>query len=177
MTHIDKRTLQTRSKIESAMVTLCQNQEAFARLTGPKIASTAGISRQTFYRYYLTPKQVITSLIERHLSEFLKTFRLQNLTARKMVLQLMTIWQDRTTVLELVEWSDSRYEFIRALAQFNQRIASQNQVHLINEQTVCNVYAAATYMFLRDYVLKGQWSQEQATDLLLHLTNNMDQIF
>lgn len=177
MTHIDKRTLQTRSKIESAMVTLCKNQVAFSGLTGPKIASAAGISRQTFYRYYLTPKQVITSLIERHLNEFLKTFRLQNLTARKMVLQLMTIWQDRATVLELVEWSDSRYEFIRALAQFNQRIASQNQVHLINEQTVCNVYAAATYMFLRDYVLKGQWSQEQATDLLLHLTNNMDQIF
>lgn len=177
MTKIDKRTLETRYKIETAMVALCQNQVDFTTLTVPKIAKAAGISRQTFYRYYLTPKQVITKLIDRHLSEFLKSFRLQNLTARKMVLQLMTIWRDRTTVLELVEWSDSRYEFIRALAQFNQRIASQNQVHLINEQTVCNVYAAATYMFLRDYVLKGQWTQEQATDLLLHLTNNMDQIF
>ncbi|GAX01707.1 TetR/AcrR family transcriptional regulator [Secundilactobacillus silagei] len=177
MTKTDKRRLKTRDKIETAMVTLCQSKVNFATVTAPKIAAAAGISRQTFYRYYLIPKQVITNLIDRHLNEFLKTFRLQNLTARKMVLQLMTIWRDRTTVLELVEWSDSRYEFIRALAQFNQQIATQNQVNLINEQTVCNVYAAATYMLLRDYVLKNRWTQEQATDLLLHLTNNMDQIF
>lgn len=177
MAKIDKRALQTRNKIETTMVKLCHDKVEFATLTGPKVAKAAGISRQTFYRHYLTPKQVITTLIERHLAEFLNSFRLQNLTARTMVLQLMSAWQGRSTVLELVEWSDSRYEFIRALAQFNQRIASQNQVYLINEQTVCNVYAASTYMLLRDYVLNHQWTQEQATDLLLHLTNNMDKIF
>ncbi|MFL2028271.1 TetR/AcrR family transcriptional regulator [Loigolactobacillus zhaoyuanensis] len=177
MNKIDQRTLKTKAKIETAIIELCQKQTDFDHLTAPKLAATAGISRQTFYRYYLSPQQVITTMIDQHLTEFLKEFRLQNLTARSMTLQLMTIWQSRTMVFKLVEWSNTRQEFIQRLAAFNQRIAQQNKVNLVDEVSICNVYAAATYMLLRDYVLKQKWTTEQATDLLLHLTNNMDKLF
>jgi len=177
MNRTDKRTLKTSKKIEDAIIALCQNKIDFETLTASKLALSAGVSRQTFYRHYLTPKQVITDLIEHHLAEFLKGFRLQSLTARSMVLQLMSIWPDRVIVFELIEWSDTRTEFIQDLAQFNHQIAQQNQVHLINETTICNVYAAATYSLLRDYVLKHELTKESATDLLLLLTNNLNQIF
>lgn len=177
MKKTDERTLRTKQKIDVAMVKLCQDKVDFDTLTAPKLAAAAGISRQTFYRYYLSPKQVITTMIDQHLQEFLKEFRPQNLTARSMTLQLMTIWQERTSVFELVEWSNTRRDFIQRLSEFNQRIARQNKINLIDEASICNVYAAATYMFLRDYVLNEKWTKEQATDLFLHLTNNLDKIF
>ncbi|WP_054726091.1 TetR/AcrR family transcriptional regulator [Paucilactobacillus hokkaidonensis] len=177
MEKIDRRTLKTKEKIDAAIVMLCQNKINFDTLTGPKLATTAGISRQTFYRYYLSPKEVIITMIDQHLNEFLKEFRIQDLTARNMTLQLMTTWQERTNVFELIEWSNTRQAFIKRLSEFNQRIAQQNKVNLIDEKSICNVYAAATYMFLRDYVLNQKWSKEQATDLFLHLTNNLDKIF
>lgn len=177
MPKIDQRTLKTRHKIETALITLCHEQVDFDQLTVPQLAQAAGISRQTFYRHYLTPQQVITELIERHLTGFLKAFRLQNLTAHSMTLQLMTIWQTRAIVFELIEWSHLQSIFIQKIAHFNQRIADQNHVHLIDETTICQVYAAATYPLLRDYVLNHKWPAAQATDLLLHLTNNMNYIF
>ncbi|ANK60556.1 TetR/AcrR family transcriptional regulator [Loigolactobacillus backii] len=177
MKQVDKRILKTKTQIDTTLFTLCKRKVNFETLSAPKLAKLAGISRQTFYRYYLSPKQVIVTMIDKHLSEFQKDFRLQGLTARSMTAQLMKTWQQRAAVFELVEWSNTRQEFIQRLSLFNQNIAHQNKISLIDEAAICNVYAAATYMFLRAYVLDHTWSESEATDLFLHLTNNLDKIF
>ncbi|MTV82262.1 TetR/AcrR family transcriptional regulator [Secundilactobacillus folii] len=177
MARLDSRTVKTNQKIVAAMIQLCQDQFPFANLTTSKIAGTAGISRQTFYRHYLGPKDVIKSLIDTHLQEFLTQFSAQHLSARSLTTRLMAVWQKRPTVLYLVEWAGMQIEFIQAMAGFNLHIAQQNQVALIDLETVCKVYAAATYMILRDYVLTHKLTKQRAVDLLLQLTDNMKQIY
>ncbi|MYV17501.1 TetR/AcrR family transcriptional regulator [Furfurilactobacillus milii] len=177
MQKIDQRTYRTKRKIESAMLQLCHDNVPFAKLTGPQVAQTAHVSRQTFYRYYLTPEQVIVTILDRHLDEFLSAFRFQDLTAQSMVIQLLQAWQKRTDAFEMIEWSNIRQLFIQRLANFNHQIALRNSKALIDETTICNVYAAATYMFLRDYVLEHKWTPEQAAKLLLHLTNGLSDLF
>jgi len=177
MPKIDKRILQTKSQITKALFTLCNQQVNFSTLSVPKLAKAAGLSRQTFYRYYDSPEQAIITLIDSHLTVFQKNFRFQNLTPHSMTSQLMKTWQERADVFRLVEWSNTRTIFIQRLSKFNQAIAHQNQKNKIDEVPICNVYAAATYMFLRAYILDRQWSEQEATDLFLHLTNQLDQIF
>ncbi|MFC4771083.1 TetR/AcrR family transcriptional regulator [Enterococcus hermanniensis] len=173
----DVRFKRTEEKIYQALLELCQQKVDFETVSVRRLAEVAGISHQTFYRHYDSPKQVIIQVIDRHLAEFLKDFHRKNLTARKMVNQLLKIWNEREEVFQLLEWSDLRYEFIERLARFNQKIAEQNGIHLIDIEQICNVYAAAIYMFLRSYVLEKRWNDEQATELLLDLTNQMNKIF
>lgn len=173
----DRRIEKTQEKIYQALWTLCQQGVPFEAVSVRKLSDLAGISHQTFYRHYLSPAHVITTIIDSHLAEFLKEFHLQNLTAERMIHQLLKTWNRREEVFKLMEWSNLRHEFIQRLSQFNHQIAKQNGIQLIDIEPICNVYAAATYMFLRAYVLEKRWDEDRATTLLLDLTNQMDKIF
>ena len=177
MMQTDRRILQTRDKLYQALLAFYKAGGAFSALTVRQLCVRADVSRQTFYRHYNEPKEIITKRMATHQAEFLHSFRMQNLNARSMVTQLVSAWDGRTELFELVEWADCRQKFIQDLADFNARIAQQNGVHLIDGNAIDHIYAASCYMFLRAYILEKRWDRDQGVKLLLHLTNNMDMIF
>jgi len=179
---VDQRAQKSRTKIYQALLQLCDQGVAFDQVSVRLLVETAYVSRQTFYRHYASPQAVITQLFDAHLADFLSAFHVQQLqgqplTAESMVAELLRSWQNRFDFFRLVEWANMRQVFIQGVSRFNASIARDNHKALMDEQAICDIYAASIYMFLRSYVLQRLWTVPQATALLLHLTNNFDQIF
>ena len=157
---MDKRVERTQKLLLQSLMMFNLKNKNFYEISIRDLCEQAGIARQTFYRNYLVKEDIIIRQISNVMSDFKSVLKQQSFNASGFIQLLIQLWKQNQQTFALIEWAGISNEFIRQLANFNKLVMEQHKAFGKNSEYIANYYAGATYMFLKTFMEKNDFSQE-----------------
>ncbi|GMA67400.1 hypothetical protein GCM10025884_10270 [Leuconostoc gelidum subsp. gelidum] len=66
---------QTSGRIRDALLTLLKEEQSLGKITIAALSDEAGISRRTFYRYYASKEEILTTYIASLINDYIAKLR------------------------------------------------------------------------------------------------------
>lgn len=130
----EKKQVKRTSSVETIKTTLIalMNEKPKSQISVSQIAETAGLSRRTFYRYFLSVDEVLDAVAFQMRKEFTAYLEVQQPTTMRMLLYTcFTFWEPRKEILSGLAYNHLLYPLIdefMQIARRNRQITRGKQV-------------------------------------------------
>ena len=119
----EKKQVKRTSSVETIKTTLIalMNEKPKSQISVSQIAETAGLSRRTFYRYFLSVDEVLDAVAFQMRKEFTAYLEVQQPTTMRMLLYTcFTFWEPRKEILSGLAYNHLLYPLIDQITRGKQ---------------------------------------------------------
>ncbi|MBZ5962425.1 TetR/AcrR family transcriptional regulator [Leuconostoc gasicomitatum] len=133
---------QTSGRIRNAMLTLLKEEQSLGKITIAALSDEAGISRRTFYRYYASKEEILTTYIANLINDYIAELRQSRLQKFEDLVSFFfnfwTQYADELSIIQkaglfslIVETSNKMIPVLYPTVEAPWQISSKNQRDIV----------------------------------------------